>query len=99
MKQALSFRLTSIHDADTKPAHIALFQKLTDAGKLPVRADSTKAKLNVVEQALPRVKQRLSRYTLPQLINYRKHARLNLRSVKLIADCPFLLSSGVKTWC
>ncbi|KJA25467.1 hypothetical protein HYPSUDRAFT_37448 [Hypholoma sublateritium FD-334 SS-4] len=73
MKQALSHGLTSIHDADAKPAHIAFFQKLADAGKLP---------------ALPHGQQRLEYWgdTLPKLIDYGKHARLNLRSVKLIAD-------------
>lgn len=66
MKQALSFGLTSIHDADTKPAHIAFFQKLADAGKLPVRltllsCTPMKAKPYAAEQALPHGQQRLGR--------------------------------------
>ncbi|KJA17164.1 hypothetical protein HYPSUDRAFT_46693 [Hypholoma sublateritium FD-334 SS-4] len=76
MKQALSYGLTSIHDADTKPAHIAFFQKLADAGKLPNR-------LYLMGN------NGSAEYwgdTLPKLVDYGKHARLNLRSVKLIAD-------------
>ena len=65
MKQALSFGLTSIHDADTKPSHIAFFQKLADAGKLPVRINIAliliKAEPNAVEQALPHGQQWLGR--------------------------------------
>lgn len=63
MKQALSFRLTSTHTADTKPAHIEFFQTLADAGKLPVRGNialvQTKANPNAGEQVVPHRQQRL----------------------------------------
>ncbi|KDR78376.1 hypothetical protein GALMADRAFT_266881 [Galerina marginata CBS 339.88] len=76
IKEALSFGLTSIHDADTKLDHINLFQKIADAGKLPTRLylmGNVASKEYWGNQ-------------IPRLINYGKQARLNLRSVKLFAD-------------
>jgi len=37
IKEALSFGLTSIHDADTELDHIEFFKKMAEAGNLPVR--------------------------------------------------------------
>ncbi|KAF8966893.1 amidohydrolase family-domain-containing protein [Flammula alnicola] len=76
MKEALSYGLTSIHDADTKVDHITFFQKLADAGKLPIR-------LYLMGN------NGSGEYwgdKIPLLINYGRHGRLNLRSVKLYAD-------------
>jgi predicted amidohydrolase YtcJ len=45
MEEALSYGLTSIHDADTKPDIIKFFQKVADAGKLPVRLNPIKREI------------------------------------------------------
>ncbi|KIM41742.1 hypothetical protein M413DRAFT_444990 [Hebeloma cylindrosporum] len=76
IKEALSFGLTSIHDADTRLDHIEFFKKMAEAGKLPNR-------LYLMGSAAS------GEYwgdQLPQLINYGKDGRLTLRSVKLYAD-------------
>ncbi|CAA7262098.1 unnamed protein product [Cyclocybe aegerita] len=76
IKQALSYGLTSIHDADTKLEHIKFFQKMADAGKLPSRLYLMG---NVASEEY-------WGHQIPRLINYGKHKRLNLRSVKLFTD-------------
>ncbi|KAF9562894.1 hypothetical protein CPC08DRAFT_706411 [Agrocybe pediades] len=76
MKEALSYGLTSIHDADTKPAHVEFFREMADAGKLPNRLYLMG---NVASDEYWGDK-------IPRLINYGKHSRLNLRGVKLFAD-------------
>lgn len=62
IKEALSYGLTSIHDADTKPVHIDFFRKQADAGKLPVRFTARclmKANPGAAESSLSYGKQRL----------------------------------------
>ncbi|KAF8901017.1 amidohydrolase family-domain-containing protein [Gymnopilus junonius] len=76
IKEALSFGLTSIHDADTKPKHIKFFQKMADAGKLPSRLYLMG---NVASEEY-------WGNQIPRLIDYGKDKHLNLRSVKLFAD-------------
>ncbi|KAJ3503012.1 hypothetical protein NLJ89_g8625 [Agrocybe chaxingu] len=76
IKQALSYGLTSIHDAHTKLEHVKFFQKMADAGKLPSRLYLMG---NVASEEY-------WGHQIPRLINYGKHKRLNLRSVKLFAD-------------
>ncbi|KJA19410.1 hypothetical protein HYPSUDRAFT_204624 [Hypholoma sublateritium FD-334 SS-4] len=94
MKQALSFGLTSIHTTNTKPA----------SERLPVRVNiafvRTKAKPDAAKLVPMAATARWNTHpdgTLPQLIEYKKHGSLNLRSIKLNADsCP-LLSAESKT--
>ncbi|KAF8154107.1 amidohydrolase family-domain-containing protein [Crassisporium funariophilum] len=76
IKEALSYGLTSIHDADTKPHHIQFFQKMADAGKLPNRLYLMG---NVASEEYWGGQ-------IPRLVDYGKHRRLNLRSIKLFAD-------------
>ncbi|KAF9478553.1 hypothetical protein BDN70DRAFT_879782 [Pholiota conissans] len=76
MNEALSYGLTSIHDADTKPDIIKFYQKMAVAGKLPNRLYLMGNNGSADYWG----------DTLPHLINYGKHGRLTLRSVKLIAD-------------
>jgi len=76
IKEALSYGLTSIHDADTKINQIKFFKKMAEAGKLTNRL--------YLMGNIPS-----NEYwgnQLPRLINYGKHGRLNLRSIKLYAD-------------
>ncbi|KDR78374.1 hypothetical protein GALMADRAFT_1317728 [Galerina marginata CBS 339.88] len=76
MKEALSYGLTSIHDADTNPDRIKFFRKMADAGDLPIRFYL----MGYVAS------EEYWGNQIPRLINYGKHERLNLRSVKLFAD-------------
>ncbi|KAF8797602.1 hypothetical protein BYT27DRAFT_7204413 [Phlegmacium glaucopus] len=76
MKEALSYGLTSIHDADSKVGMIKVFKRMAETGKLANRL--------YLMGNIPS-----NEYwgnQLPRLINYGKHGRLNLRSVKLFAD-------------
>ncbi|RDB23930.1 putative amidohydrolase YtcJ [Hypsizygus marmoreus] len=76
MTDALSHGLTSIHDADSKPDHIAFFQKKAEKGDLPNR-------LYLMGNVQSDV---YWGSRIPRLTNYGKHGRLNIRSVKLFAD-------------
>ncbi|PPQ66160.1 hypothetical protein CVT26_010883 [Gymnopilus dilepis] len=71
IQEALSFGLTSIHDADTKPAHIEFFRKLADAGKLPSRLYLMG---NVASDEY-------WGNQIPRLTDYGKDKRLNLRAL------------------
>ncbi|KAG7087462.1 hypothetical protein E1B28_013428 [Marasmius oreades] len=73
MKAALSFGLTSIHDADTLPQMRKFFIKQAKAGKIPMRLYvMLNGHLEVPEKG--------------QLIKYGKQGRLTIRSIKLYTD-------------
>ncbi|KAL0068932.1 hypothetical protein AAF712_003925 [Marasmius tenuissimus] len=73
MTDALSFGLTSIHDADTRPQMRKFFIKQAEAGKIPMRLF---VMLNGNEEVPPN----------GQLYNHGKHGRLTIRSIKLYTD-------------
>ncbi|KAF9260444.1 hypothetical protein L218DRAFT_1002760 [Marasmius fiardii PR-910] len=73
MKAALSFGLTSIHDADTFPQMQKFFIKQAEAGKIPLRLYAMlNGHLEVPEKG--------------QLVKYGKQGRLTIRSIKLYTD-------------
>ncbi|KAK2465124.1 hypothetical protein APHAL10511_002816 [Amanita phalloides] len=76
MKEALSVGLTSIHDAASQPHHIEFLRFQAEKGTLPIRL------------YLMGYSERDEYWgnKIPRLINYGKHSRLNLRSVKLFSD-------------
>ncbi|PPQ73805.1 hypothetical protein CVT24_007257 [Panaeolus cyanescens] len=76
MKQALSYGLTSIHDADTKLDHIHFFKKMAEQGNLPNRI--------YMLGNIP--SDEYWGNQLPRMINHGKDGRLNLRGIKLYAD-------------
>ncbi|KAF9054163.1 amidohydrolase family-domain-containing protein [Panaeolus papilionaceus] len=76
IKQALSYGLTSIHDADTKLDHIHFFKKMAEQGKLPNRVYMLG---NIASDEYWGDQ-------LPRMINHGKHGRLNLRGIKLYSD-------------
>ncbi|KAF8889019.1 amidohydrolase family-domain-containing protein [Infundibulicybe gibba] len=76
VKEALAHGVTSIHDAAAGPNDIALFKSKADQGNLPIRIYA----MGNVESDEYWGSQ------IPRLINYGKHQRLNVRSVKLFTD-------------
>ncbi|KIK64916.1 hypothetical protein GYMLUDRAFT_220129 [Collybiopsis luxurians FD-317 M1] len=76
MKAALSYGLTSVHDADSSTKMIEVMKKQADAGKIPIRLY---AMGNVLSDEYWGSK-------IPRLINYGKHGRLTVRSIKLYTD-------------
>ncbi|TRM59987.1 amidohydrolase family-domain-containing protein [Schizophyllum amplum] len=74
MQQALSFGLTSIHDAMATPEEIEFYMRQADAGKLPLHvylmAHTPASQIDEI----------------PRLENYGKHGRLSLRAVKMFTD-------------
>jgi hypothetical protein len=78
MADALGVGLTTIHDAGSSPSVIALFQRLADEGRLPIK---------VYMMGLVNSDDYLgSGIPIPRLINYGRHRRLTVRSIKLFAD-------------
>ncbi|KAJ3711845.1 amidohydrolase family-domain-containing protein [Lentinula guzmanii] len=76
MKVALSYGLTSIHDAGSSPMMIQFMKSYAETGKIPMR-------LYVMGHVSS------DEYwgsQIPLLVNYGKHRRLTIRSVKLVAD-------------
>ncbi|KAF5352909.1 hypothetical protein D9758_007891 [Tetrapyrgos nigripes] len=76
MAQALSYGLTSVHDADSSPEMIAFFKKQADADKIPMH-------LYLMGNVLS------DTYwgdQIPRLLNYGKAGRLTVRSIKLFTD-------------
>ncbi|KAF8878407.1 amidohydrolase 3 [Infundibulicybe gibba] len=76
MKEALAHGVTSIHDAAAELDHIALFKSKAEQGKLPIRIYGM--------GYIPSDEYWGSQ--IPRLLNYGKHQRLNVRSVKLFTD-------------
>ncbi|KAF8889061.1 amidohydrolase family-domain-containing protein [Infundibulicybe gibba] len=76
VKEALAHGLTSIHDAAAGPNDIALFKSKADQGNLPIRIY---AMGNVPSDEYWGSQ-------IPRLVDYGRHQRLNVRSVKLFAD-------------
>ncbi|KAF5391967.1 hypothetical protein D9757_003282 [Collybiopsis confluens] len=76
MKAALSYGLTSIHDADTTPAMIAFMKKQAEAGQILMRL-YLMGHLDSDEYWGSEI---------PRLINYGKHGRMTVRSIKLYTD-------------
>ncbi|KAF8643124.1 hypothetical protein AX16_009216 [Volvariella volvacea WC 439] len=77
MKEALKYGLTSIHDAAALPSYIQFFKRKAEEGNLPLRL--------YLMGNVPKDDGYWGD-KLPRLINYGKHGRLNLRSVKLFSD-------------
>ncbi|KAF5376082.1 hypothetical protein D9615_007734 [Tricholomella constricta] len=76
MRDALAHGLTSIHDAMSFPDYIQFYKKKADEGKLPNRLYLMgHSPSNDYWGA-----------QIPQLIDYGKHGRLTVRSVKLVTD-------------
>ncbi|KAJ3805424.1 amidohydrolase family-domain-containing protein [Lentinula lateritia] len=76
MKLALSYGLTSIHDAGSSPKIIQFMKKQAEAGNIPMR-------LYIMGHVSS------DEYwgsQIPRLINYGKHGHLTIRSVKLVTD-------------
>ncbi|KAF8627591.1 hypothetical protein AX17_006164 [Amanita inopinata Kibby_2008] len=76
MKEALSSGLTYIQDAMTLLEHIEFFKKKAEDGQLPLRLYLMG---NYASDEYWGSK-------IPRLINYGKHSRLNVRSIKLFTD-------------
>ncbi|KAF8627222.1 hypothetical protein AX15_004474 [Amanita polypyramis BW_CC] len=76
MNEALSSGLTSIHDAASQPHHIEFLKRKAEEGTLPIR-------LYLMGYS---EKDEYWGDKLSRLINYGKHGRLNLQSVKLFSD-------------
>ncbi|KAK7441742.1 hypothetical protein VKT23_016405 [Stygiomarasmius scandens] len=76
MKQALSYGLTSIHDADSSPAMISFMKKQADENNIPMHLYLMG---NVPSDVYWGDK-------IPRLINYGKAGRLTVRSIKLFTD-------------
>ncbi|THU97871.1 hypothetical protein K435DRAFT_777773 [Dendrothele bispora CBS 962.96] len=76
MKQALSYGLTSIHDADSSPAMISFFKKQADENNIPMHLYLMG---NVLSDTYWGDK-------IPRLINYGKAGRVTVRSIKLYTD-------------
>ncbi|KAF5314329.1 hypothetical protein D9619_011773 [Psilocybe cf. subviscida] len=76
MKQALSYGLTSIHDAMTQPGQVEFFKKIAKEGKLPMR----------VYMLANNGTGEYWGSSIEKLHNYGTHGRLNLRGVKLFSD-------------
>ncbi|KAJ3759321.1 amidohydrolase family-domain-containing protein [Lentinula raphanica] len=76
MKVALSHGLTSIHDAGSSPEIIKFMKGLAEAGKIPMRL--------YVMGHVPSDTYWGSQ--IPRLVNYGKHGRLTVRSIKLVSD-------------
>ncbi|KAE9403745.1 hypothetical protein BT96DRAFT_964408 [Gymnopus androsaceus JB14] len=76
MKSALSYGLTSIHDADSSPRMINFMKNLADAGEIPMRLYLMG---NVVSDEYWGSQ-------IPRLDHYGKHGRLTVRSIKLFTD-------------
>lgn len=76
MQEALSTGLTSIHDAGSEAPQIGFFKRKAERGELPMRL------------YLMGSSQRDDYWgnEIPRLINYGKHGRLNIRSIKLFSD-------------
>ncbi|KAF9526004.1 amidohydrolase 3 [Crepidotus variabilis] len=75
MKEALSYGLTSIHDADVELDHVNFFKKAAEHGTLPLRL-----------YVMGRGPGEYWGDRLSPLKNYGKDKRLNFRSVKFMAD-------------
>ncbi|KIY48515.1 amidohydrolase 3 [Fistulina hepatica ATCC 64428] len=76
IRTALSFGLTTLHDAGSSPEHISFFKAQADAGKLPIRLYI----MGLVSS---------DEYwgaQIPRLVDYGPQGRLNVRSVKLVTD-------------
>ncbi|KAJ4481117.1 amidohydrolase family-domain-containing protein [Lentinula aciculospora] len=76
MNVALSYGLTSIHDAGSSPNIIRFMQRYAEAGNIPMR-------LYVMGHISS------DEYwgsQISRLVNYGKHGRLTIRSVKLVTD-------------
>ncbi|KAF9460436.1 amidohydrolase family-domain-containing protein [Collybia nuda] len=78
MKAALAHGLTSIHDASSPPEYISFYKKKAEEGNLPNR-------LYLMGNAAASSEGYWGA-KVPRLINYGKHGRLNVRSVKLFTD-------------
>jgi predicted amidohydrolase YtcJ len=78
MDHAVSVGLTSIHDAGVELDDIKFFKQQSAAGNLPIR-------LYLMSRLPPDVTE-LTDFSIPRLVNYGKHGRLNLRSVKIFMD-------------
>ncbi|KAA1469512.1 hypothetical protein DENSPDRAFT_835150 [Dentipellis sp. KUC8613] len=76
MKDALSVGLTSIHDAMSTPEIIQFFKKQAEAGTLPIRLYL----MGNVQSDTYWGNQ------IPQLVDYGRDKRLNVRSIKLFTD-------------
>ncbi|KAF8903036.1 amidohydrolase family-domain-containing protein [Mucidula mucida] len=76
IQAALEFGITSIHDAASEPAIISFMKKQADKGSLPIRLYLMG---NIASDDYWGGE-------IPRLINYGRHGRLNVRSVKLFTD-------------
>ncbi|KAK1225978.1 hypothetical protein PQX77_000689 [Marasmius sp. AFHP31] len=93
MTDALSFGLTSIHDADTRPQMRKFFIKQAEAGKIPVGDFPSIFRPNMFCSHTENPQMRLfvmlnGNEEVPngQLYNHGKHGRLTIRSIKLYTD-------------
>jgi predicted amidohydrolase YtcJ len=76
MADALRVGLTTIHDAGSSPSIIAHFQRIADEGRLPIKVYMM-GLVNFDDYRGSRI---------PRLINYGRHRRLTVRSIKLFSD-------------
>ncbi|KAL5498212.1 hypothetical protein ACEPAH_2342 [Sanghuangporus vaninii] len=76
VKEALSYGLTSIHDAGSTTQYINFFKKVAEAGKLPLRLYS----MRYIDPEEFRGEE------LERFVSYGRTGRLTLRSVKLVSD-------------
>ncbi|KIJ47331.1 hypothetical protein M422DRAFT_164250, partial [Sphaerobolus stellatus SS14] len=76
MKAAVAHGLTAIHDAGTSPELIEFFKSLADQRMIPIRL-YIMGRLASDDYWGPKI---------PRLVNYGPGGRLNVRSIKLVAD-------------
>uniref|UniRef100_A0A8H7XPQ0 Amidohydrolase 3 domain-containing protein n=1 Tax=Psilocybe cubensis TaxID=181762 RepID=A0A8H7XPQ0_PSICU len=76
IKEALSYGLTSIHDAGSSPHQIEFFKKRAEAGTLPNRL-YVMGKVDSEEYWGNQI---------PRLHDYGMHGRLNIQGIKIVAD-------------
>ncbi|KAF9028037.1 hypothetical protein BDZ89DRAFT_1101814 [Hymenopellis radicata] len=76
MQAALEYGLTSIHDAASEPDIISFMKRQADKGNLPIRLYLMG---NIASDEY-------WGNEIPRLIDYGRHGRLNVRSVKLFTD-------------
>ncbi|EJD04927.1 uncharacterized protein FOMMEDRAFT_105127 [Fomitiporia mediterranea MF3/22] len=76
VKEALSYGLTSIHDAWALPRTIEFFKRVADANKLPLRLYLMRA-INLLDYRGEQIE---------RFVNYGPAGRLTLRSIKMMSD-------------